>query len=80
MAMRMTTHESSHHSNQKEIIVNTALLQCDPALEILDFTHSEKYDVIIMGSRGMGHFKELVLGSVSNKILHHSVCLVIIIR
>ncbi|MGV8107666.1 MAG: universal stress protein [Nitrososphaerota archaeon] len=36
--------------------------------------------MIIMGSRGMGKFKELVLGSVSNKVLHHSPCPVMIIR
>lgn len=72
--------ESSQLAKQKEIIINTALLQGDPASEILDFTDREKYDFIIMGSRGMGHFKELLLGSVSNKILHHSVCPVLLIR
>jgi nucleotide-binding universal stress UspA family protein len=33
-----------------------------------------------MGGRGMGEFKELILGSVSSKIMHHSPCAVMIIR
>jgi nucleotide-binding universal stress UspA family protein len=47
---------------------------------ILDFCEKEKYDSIVMGSRGMGKFKELVLGSVSSKVVHHSSCPVMIIR
>ena len=40
----------------------------------------EKFDIIIMGSRGMGKFKELILGSVSNKVLHHAKCSVMVVR
>ncbi|HET6715755.1 MAG TPA: universal stress protein [Nitrososphaeraceae archaeon] len=47
---------------------------------ILELCDKEKYDIIVMGSRGMGKFKELVLGSVSNKSVHHSSCPVMIIR
>ncbi len=36
--------------------------------------------MIIIGSRGLGKFKEMVLGSVSNKVLHHSKASVLIVR
>ena len=38
------------------------------------------YDLIIMGSRGLGAFKELLLGSVSFKVMHHAKCPVMIVR
>ena len=64
----------------KGLSITTKLLQGNVGSTILDFCEREKYDVIIMGSRGMGKFKELVLGSVSNKVVHHSSCPVMIIR
>ena len=65
---------------RKGLSLNTKLLQGDPGSVILDFTEKEKCDIIIMGSRGMGKFKELVLGSVSSKVLHHSSSPVMVIR
>ena len=65
---------------QKGITINTILLQGNPATAILDFSEKEKHDIVIMGSHGMGKFKELILGSVSSKILHHSSCPVMLIK
>jgi nucleotide-binding universal stress UspA family protein len=67
-------------AHQKGIIIKTVLLQGNPAPVILDYIKKENFDLVIMGSRGMGKFKELILGSVSSKIMHHSPCAVMIIR
>jgi nucleotide-binding universal stress UspA family protein len=72
--------ECSSIATKKGIAINTTLLEGNPASTILEFCQMEKYEVIIIGSRGMGHFKELILGSVSSKILHHSLCPVLLIR
>jgi nucleotide-binding universal stress UspA family protein len=64
----------------KGLSINTKLLQGNAGSTILDFCEKEKYDIIVVGSRGMGRFKELVLGSVSSKVVHHSSCPVMIIR
>ena len=40
--------------------INTILLQGDAGSTILDFCEKGKYDIIVMGSRGIGKFKELV--------------------
>jgi len=72
--------ECSSIATKKGIAINTTLLEGNPASTILEFSQMEKYEVIIIGSRGMGHFKELILGSVSSKILHHSLCSVLLIR
>ena len=67
-------------AQQKGITIKTVLLQGNPAPVILDYSKKENFDLVIMGSRGMGKFKELILGSVSSKIVHHSPCAIMIIR
>ena len=70
----------SEIARQKGLNIKTILLQGNPTSIILGFSKNEKFDLVIMGSRGRGVFKELILGSLSNKILHHSPCAVMIIR
>jgi len=70
----------SETANNKGMMVNTILLKGNPASIILDFCKNGKYDVIIMGNRGMGKIREIILGSVSSKILHNSSCPVLLIK
>lgn len=70
----------SEIAHQKGITIKSVLLQGNPAPVILDYSKKENFDLVIMGSRGMGKFKELILGSVSSKIVHHSPCAIMIIR
>jgi len=70
----------SEIANQKGLTVKTFLIEGNPASAILDYNKKEKFDLVIMGSRGLGKFKELILGSVSSKIVHHSPCAVLLIR
>jgi nucleotide-binding universal stress UspA family protein len=72
--------ECSSIATKKGIAINTTLLEGNPASTILEFSQTEKCEVIIIGSRGMGHFKELILGSVSSKVIHHSLCPVLLIK
>jgi nucleotide-binding universal stress UspA family protein len=60
--------------------IKTQLQEGDPATVILEGTSAGKYDLIIMGSRGLGKFKKLLLGSVSSKVVNHATCSVLLIR
>jgi len=40
---------------------------------------AERADLLVVGSRGLGGFRELLLGSVSQQCVHHSTCPVVII-
>lgn len=52
--------------------VNTILKIGDPADTIIRESEKEEYDLIVMGSRGLGTFSRAMLGSVSNKVLNHA--------
>ncbi len=52
----------------------------DPAQVILDAVQSFDAECIVMGSRGLGELKGLLVGSVSDKVLHHAEVPVTIVR
>ncbi len=60
--------------------VITEMLEGPPAEAILRVAEARGCDLIVMGSRGLGELKATLLGSVSNKVLHHSVAPVLIVK
>ncbi|WP_338469496.1 universal stress protein [Niallia sp. XMNu-256] len=52
----------------------------DPAIQIVKKAEKENYQLIVMGSRGLGNFKKLMLGSVSQRVSQLSHCPVLIIK
>jgi len=48
--------------------VNTAIRDGNPTTELLRLTEAGKYDMIIMGRRGLGSLEGIFMGSVSHKI------------
>ncbi|MBA2545617.1 MAG: universal stress protein [Solirubrobacterales bacterium] len=52
----------------------------DPADAILDVAEENGADLVIIGNKGMTGAKRFLLGSVPNKISHHSPCDVWIVR
>jgi nucleotide-binding universal stress UspA family protein len=55
--------------SRAKVAFTEKVLVGDPAPKILKFIKSSKCDLLVMGSRGLGAFKNLVLGSVATKIL-----------
>ncbi len=45
-----------------------------PGRQICEFAQSEDIDLIVMGHRGISALNELLLGSVSNYVLHRAPC------
>ena len=52
----------------------------DPAGEIIRAAKDQHADIIVMGSRGMGQIGGLILGSVSERVLHAAHGPVLIVR
>ena len=51
-----------------------------PAVVILDFAESNDIDLIVMGSRGLGVVKGVLLGSVSQYVVEQSKCPVLVVK
>ena len=65
---------------KKNILIKTFSDLGDPAKIIIELAKSNDYDLIVMGSRGRSAFKELLLGSVTQKVAHHAKCPVMVVR
>lgn len=51
-----------------------------PVDRIITAAQAEKADLIVMGCRGLSQWKSYLLGSVSDGVLHHAHCPVMIVR
>jgi len=51
--------------------VHTMLKDGDIGGEILEEAEEGDYDLVVMGSRGLGAFSRTFLGSVSNRVVNH---------
>ncbi len=60
--------------------VNTIVEDGDPVKRILEYARQEKADLIVMGSRGLGDFQGLMMGSVSHKVGHLAKCTCITVK
>lgn len=47
---------------------------------VLSYAGTHKIDLIVMGSRGLGGFKKMLLGSVASTVSEHSTCPVLIVK
>jgi len=65
---------------QNGILFNTKILHGDNGPKIVRFGQDRNFDLIVIGSRGMGSIKELFFGSTSNYILHKSKIPVMIVK
>lgn len=66
---------------EKNIEVRTILKKGHPAHTIVTLASSEGFDMIVIGSRGLGGLGKLFLGSVSNAVVHEAKnCNVVIVK
>ena len=52
----------------------------DSGFDIVNFSKKGKYDMIIIGARGMNPVKQVLLGSTSNYVLSHSKIPVLVVK
>lgn len=51
-----------------------------PAEAVLSYAEREGCDLIVLGGRGLGGFRRLLLGSVCDNVLRHALCSVLVVR
>lgn len=60
--------------------VDTLVRTGNVAYEIIEVSNSGGYDLIVMGSRGLGRFAKTMLGSVSQKVLNNADISVMVVK
>jgi len=72
--------EYKNQAAKNNISIQIMVTQGDPAKVIIELAKAKSYDLIIMGTRGRTAFQELLIGSVSQKVMHHASCPVMVVR
>jgi nucleotide-binding universal stress UspA family protein len=67
-------------TEDKKLKISSEIIQGSPRQVIVEEAERWGADLIVMGSRGMGAWNRLVLGSVSSAVVHHAKCSVEIVR
>jgi len=56
------------------------LVQGHVSQEIVRAANDGNFDLIVIGARGVSHFREVLLGSVTDAVIHHAHCAVLVIK
>lgn len=65
---------------ERRIDIQERVLAGDAAKAILSHAKGSDGCMIIIGRRGLSRFKEIIMGSVTQHVLHHAKCPVLVIR
>jgi len=69
------------HFKEKGINARTIFKEGHPAETIVEVGCGEEFDFIVIGSRGLGGLKKVLLGSVSNAVVQQAEkCTVVVVR
>ena len=62
------------------VYISTEVLLGSPESRIVETAEEMKADLIIVGSHGYNRWERLLLGSVSDSVVHHAPCSVLVVR
>jgi universal stress protein A len=66
--------------NEKNVSILLELLNGSPESRIVEKAEEVEADLIIVGSHGYNRWERLLLGSVSDSVIHHAPCSVLVVR
>ena len=64
----------------EEVQVETLLKEGHTVQEIIRTAKEGKFDLIVIGGRGISKIRELLLGSVTDGVIHHAPCPILVIK
>lgn len=66
--------------NSANVRYKTTILRGTPGPEIVKYANEHEVDLVIIGSRGLNALQEMVLGSVSHKVMKRVHCPALIVK
>lgn len=66
--------------NDPTFMIKTEVLFGSPERRIVEIAEQMQADLIIVGSHGYNRWERLLLGSVSDSVIHHAPCSVLVVR
>jgi len=67
-------------ASRKGVKIKTVALRGNIAEEVLSYAKKTSCDLIVMGRRGLNPAERFLLGSVSDRVLQHAPCSVLVVR
>lgn len=67
-------------TEDKSLKISSEIIQGSPRQVIVEEAERWNADLVVIGSRGLGIWNRLLLGSVSNSVVHHAHCSVETVR
>lgn len=64
----------------EKVQVKKLLIEGHAVQEIVRLANEDRYDLIVIGARGISHVREILLGSVTDGVIHHVRCPVLVIK
>jgi len=64
----------------EKVEVETMLREGHTVQEIIKTAKEGNIDLIVIGARGISHIRELLLGSVTDGVIHHASCPVLVVK
>ena len=68
------------HFEGRNLTVSSEILFGSPESRIVETAEAIRPDIIVLGSHGYSRWERLLLGSVSDSVVHHAPCSVLIVR
>jgi nucleotide-binding universal stress UspA family protein len=79
---RAVLQKAKRNAENANVVYQQKIIKGIPGNAIADFANRDKnrFDLIVIGSRGRGGLKEAFLGSVSNHVMHKSKIPVLVVK
>lgn len=77
---RALLHSVAERLSSSVAHIHTALLLGNAKHSVVAYATENKFDLCLVSSRGLGAVKRVVLGSVSDHVVHHAPCTVVVIK
>lgn len=65
---------------EKTLNISTEVLFGSPDSRIVETAEEMRPDIVVVGSHGYSRWERLLLGSVSDSVVHHAPCSVLVVR